>query len=187
MNELFDIQVHVQPTPNPRAFKFIVNREVKSRGNVTYNSAEECHNNELAKTLFTVDGVKQLYFFENIITVTFADGVDLLAAEDHIITLIKDKILAHDPNFSVEGDEQERREKLPANLRQIEEILDRTIRPALQGDGGDLEVVSLIDDQLSVRYQGACGTCPSSTMGTLMAIEGILKEQYDPDIQVVSV
>ena len=187
MNELFDIQVHVQPTPNPHAFKFIVNREVKARGNVTYNNPEECHNNELAKVLFSVEGVKQLYFFENVITVTFAEGVDLLSVEDRIVTLIKDKILAHDPSFSVEGDEQERREKLPVNLRQIEEILDRTIRPALQGDGGDLEVVSLIDDQLSVRYQGACGTCPSSTMGTLMAIEGILKEQFDPDIQVVSV
>jgi len=40
---------------------------------------------------------------------------------------------------------------------------------------------------LYVSYQGACGTCPSSTTGTLMAIEGILREQYNPEIEVIPV
>lgn len=187
MNDMFDIKIMVQPTPNPMAFKFIINREVKAQGKVSYNSIEECHNNDLAKALFEVPHVKQLYFFENVITVTFDSEVDYLAAEDHVQTIIRDRILAHDPNFKVEGDESERRAKLPPDVRQIEEILDRTIRPGLQGDGGDLEVVSLLDNELSIRYQGACGSCPSSTMGTLMAIEGILRDEYDPDIRVTPV
>jgi len=186
-DDLFDVKVMIQPTPNPDAFKFIVNREVKARGNVSYNNAEECHNNELARSIFSVESVEQVYFFENVITVTFAPAVDLLAAEDKIIQLIKEKILGHDPTFKVEGDEGERRAKLPPELQKIEEILDRTIRPYLQGDGGDIEVVSLVDGQLAVRYQGACGSCPSSTMGTLMGIESILREEFDPDIEVIPV
>src|SRR3712207_6893576 len=43
----------------------------------------------------------------------------------------------------------------------INEILDERIRPALAGDGGWLEVLSLKDDQLTIRYQGACGSCRS--------------------------
>ena len=60
---------------------------------------------------------------------------------------------------------------------QIEEILDRTIRPGLQADGGDIDVVSFADNELRILYQGACGGCPSSMMGTLDAIQGILREE----------
>ena len=67
---------------------------------------------------------------------------------------------------------------------QIEEILDRRIRPGLQGDGGDLKVLSYNDNVLLVQYQGACGTCPSSTTGTLEAIRAILQDEYDPEIEV---
>jgi NFU1 iron-sulfur cluster scaffold homolog, mitochondrial len=187
MNDFIDIKVLIQPTPNPNAYKFIVNREVKANGNVTYNTPEECGDNFLAKTLFSVEGIQQLYFFENIITATFGDGIDLMAAEQEGIDIIKNNILDHDPNFKVAGAEPKRRDNLSPDVKQIEEILDRTIRPGLQGDGGDLEIVSFIDNELAIRYQGACGTCPSSTMGTLMAIQGILKDEFDPDIEVIPV
>ena len=59
-------------------------------------------------------------------------------------------------------------------------------RPALAGDGGWLEVLSLKDDQLTIRYQGACGSCPSSLTGTLMAIERMIKDEVDPGIEVVA-
>jgi Fe-S cluster biogenesis protein NfuA len=50
-----------------------------------------------------------------------------------------------------------------------------------------LEVVDLKEKVLSIRYQGACGSCPSSLTGTLMAIEGMLKAEIDPDLEVVAV
>lgn len=186
-DEFFDVQVYVQPTPNPYALKFVCSREVKARGKVTYKSAEECHNNELARVLFSVPGVDQVHFFENVITVTFAPQADLLAGEKQIVPIIQMGLPSHDPAFKVEGDESERRASLPKDVQEIEEILDRTIRPGLQGDGGDLEIVSYVDNQLNVRYQGACGTCPSSTAGTLMAIASILRDQFDPDIEVIPV
>src|SRR5687767_14187308 len=72
-------------------------------------------------------------------------------------------------------------------LLQINEILDEKVRPALMGDGGYLEVLGLQDHTLSIRYQGACGSCPSSLTGTLMAIEGMLKQEVDPDLEVIAV
>jgi Fe-S cluster biogenesis protein NfuA len=72
-------------------------------------------------------------------------------------------------------------------LLQINEILDEKVRPALMGDGGYLEVLGLNEHTLSIRYQGACGSCPSSLTGTLMAIEGMLQQEVDPDLEVVAV
>src|SRR5260370_27465236 len=72
-------------------------------------------------------------------------------------------------------------------LLRINEILDEKVRPALMGDGGYLEIIDLQDHTLKIRYQGACGSCPSSLSGTLMAIEGMLKQEVDPDLDVVAV
>ena len=71
-------------------------------------------------------------------------------------------------------------------LKKINEILDQRVRPALAGDGGGLEVVDLKGNTLFIRYQGACGSCPSSIRGTLVAIENLLKRELDPTIEVVS-
>jgi NFU1 iron-sulfur cluster scaffold homolog, mitochondrial len=72
-------------------------------------------------------------------------------------------------------------------LAEIEAILDDRIRPYLAGDGGWLEVVDLTDKILQIRYEGACGSCPSSLTGTLMAIENMIKEEIDPEIEVIAV
>lgn len=70
-------------------------------------------------------------------------------------------------------------------LDEINLLLDQQIRPYLQGDGGDLHVLSLDGNRLVVHYQGACGTCPSSISGTLRGIENLLRT-IEPDIEVVA-
>ena len=71
-------------------------------------------------------------------------------------------------------------------LDKINEILDEQVRPYLQGDGGDLYVMGLEGHRLTVHYQGACGSCPSSISGTLAGIESLVR-QIDPEIEVVAV
>ena len=72
-------------------------------------------------------------------------------------------------------------------LDQINAILDERIRPGLAGDGGGIEIIGLNEKRLTIRYQGACGSCPSSFTGTLMAIESILQSEVDPELEVISV
>ena len=70
---------------------------------------------------------------------------------------------------------------------QVEEALGR-IRPALQADGGDVELVDISDDgTVSVRLKGACGHCPMSQMTLKMGIEKRLKEQVPGVKEVVAV
>ena len=49
------------------------------------------------------------------------------------------------------------------------------------------EVLKFEENKVYVSYQGACGTCPSSTTGTLMAIEGILKDEFNPSVEVIPI
>ncbi len=73
-------------------------------------------------------------------------------------------------------------------LAAIEEILDRDIRPGLNMDGGDLNIIDLEDGaKLTVRYQGACGSCGSSVGATLSFIEDAMRRQLFGGFQVVPV
>jgi Fe-S cluster biogenesis protein NfuA len=67
---------------------------------------------------------------------------------------------------------------------QVEAAL-ATVRPALQADGGDVELVEVTDDGIvKVRLQGACNGCPMAQMTLQMGIERILKEQV-PEVKSV--
>ena len=66
----------------------------------------------------------------------------------------------------------------------INALLDIAIRPALANDGGGINLLSVEDKTIKVHYQGACGSCPSSTTGTLQYIEQFLKEAIHPDVEV---
>lgn len=179
-----NLDVMVQPTPNPNALKFILDRPVKIEGNSTYTTPSQCGENKLALHLFAIRGVDQLHFFDNMITVTKFNYEDWEAIENQIIDCLKENITDHNPDYYDPDPEAERRKKLSPELLKIEEILDKTIRPGLQGDGGDIVALSYEDHILLVKYQGACGTCPSSATGTLEAIKSILRDEFDPEIDV---
>lgn len=68
----------------------------------------------------------------------------------------------------------------------VEEVL-KQIRPALQADGGDVELVDWNDGVVSLRLKGACSGCPMSAITLKMGIERLLKEKISDIKEVVSV
>lgn len=178
-----DVKMMVQPTPNPYAKKIIVNYDVKSTGKITFSTAEDCAHIPLAKAIYEIKSVTQVHFFENAITITIDGNVSWDDVLEEARRLIRTLLPSHQADF-LSPDELRRKEMSP-EIQQIEEILDRTIRPALQGDGGDLEVLSLEGNYLTIRYEGACGTCPSSVTGTLSAMQNILRAEFNPEIEVI--
>ncbi len=183
-----DTQLMIQSTPNPNALKFVLDKPVKTEGNITYKGIEAAEDNPLARAIFESDTyVREVYFFDNYITVTQDGNADWGNLESKIRTVILENFKNHNPDFSVTpskpesifiaGDQND--------LERINTILEQTIRPALQMDGGDVNVVGYKDNVVKIFYQGACGSCPSASMGTLYAIENILKEQFHPQVSVV--
>ncbi len=68
----------------------------------------------------------------------------------------------------------------------VEEVL-KEIRPALQADGGGVDLISVVDGVVSVKLTGACGGCPMSTMTLKMGIERVLKDKIPEVKEVVAV
>ena len=181
---LNEIEIHIQPTPNPNALKFILNTPVLNEGKATFASPEEAANLQIAKDLFQLNGIRELHLFDNYITVTFHDDKNSSQLRDEICAVIKTRMPVNDVNFQSKPTVQSRPVFESPELQRIQEILDNTVRSYLQSDGGDLEIISYNEKVLTIRYQGACGSCPSSVYGTLNAIQSILQDEFDPDIVV---
>ena len=77
-------------------------------------------------------------------------------------------------------------ETMALTLENVEKVLDE-LRPFLMADGGNVEVVELDGPIVKVRLQGACGSCPSSTMTLKMGIERKMRESIPEASEVVQV
>ena len=77
-------------------------------------------------------------------------------------------------------------ETMALTLENVEKVLDE-LRPFLMSDGGNVEVVELDGPIVKVRLQGACGSCPSSTMTLKMGIERKMRESIPEVSEVVQV
>ena len=180
----------IQETPNPNAVKFILREPLTNGVARQFTTSDEAQGDPLAKSLFEVGNVVSTFYMDNMVTVEkqdTADWDDLLPALAVPIRAAE-SVAANAPNAAaaVGGAIAAVTSDDPRLLR-INEILDEKVRPYLMGDGGYIEIIDLKEHTLSIRYQGACGSCPSSLSGTLMAIEGMLKQEVDPELEVVPV
>jgi NFU1 iron-sulfur cluster scaffold homolog, mitochondrial len=179
----------IEATPNPNAMKFTLREPLSWGMPHSYESAEQAKDDELARSLFAIEHVTNVFYVDRWLTVTQdgdADWNDLVrqiavplraapaASERSAAT-----VAAAKSSFEELGEDDRRR------LDEIELLLDEQIRPYLQGDGGDLHILGLEGNQLVVHYQGACGSCPSSISGTLRSIEALLRS-IEPEIEVVA-
>jgi Fe-S cluster biogenesis protein NfuA len=173
-----ELTVRTMPTPNPYALKFVISASFKKDGKATFNSATESDHLPLVRDMFAIEGVKQVHLFQNTLTVTHSGELDGDALSDKVNAVIQSRFAVHDPEFGEkEPEKKPRAQSADPVVQQIEEILDRTVRPGLQADGGDIEILGFENNELKILYQGACGGCPSSMMGTLDAIQGILRNE----------
>ena len=179
-----EYNVTAQPTPNPNALKFVLNVPVKSTDSAIFRRDDDAARVPLAAALMQLDGVAEVYFSGKFITVTQTGSANWDVLEAQVTAAILGNIASHDPDFDFSVRKSGGGAVISSEMAQINAILDSTIRPALQRDGGDLEVLALTGNVLTISYQGACGCCPHAAMGTLFAIQNILRDQYKPDIVV---
>ena len=173
----------VDLTPNPQALKFILNDRILNRETRSFQNITEAENDPLAKAIFDLGGVVSVFYMDRFITIEKEPDISWGKIQMPFVNFIK----TFDVNLIPEEQEASGTyENATETLKKINALLDRSVRPALAGDGGGLEVLDLQDKTLTIRYQGACGTCPSAIQGTLVAIENLVKREIDPAMEVVS-
>ncbi len=191
--------LRVQPTPNPNAFQFVINAPVIDAGTKTFANAEEAIGDPLAEALFQIYGVENIYLKESFVTITKLETVGWHTVFEKIGETIEEKIHYYNSLDKKEAAENKpetildkfHKEDYPNCSKEekkliIEAVLDQAIRPALSNDGGGVDVLGIEGNVINVHYQGACGTCPSSTTGTLSYIENFLKDTLHSDITVIA-
>ncbi|MCY4380507.1 MAG: NifU family protein [Proteobacteria bacterium] len=182
------INIRIQSTPNPRAQKYIVQESVKSSSKISYQEPDECQHVPLAHGLLQIPGVIQVHLFENVVTITQNGARNWQELDQLVEEIIDDLITDHDPDFVEHLNQSVTRDQdIPEHVRAIEDILDSTIRPSLQMDGGDVEVLDMSGDVVTVRYLGACGGCPSAFEGTLYAMQEAISDGLGKPVEVVAV
>lgn len=177
----------IERTPNPDAMRFVLGEPLTNGVTRSFENSGEAEHDELAKTLFSIDHVINVYYVDKYITVT-QDGK---AVWSELLRKLAPPIREAKPQLHITEDDEvhaskEVKESDDPRLIQINQLLDEQVRPYLLADGGGLKIVGLDGNRLKVHYQGACGTCPTATSGTLYAIESMVK-RIDPEIQVISV
>lgn len=181
----------IQETPNPNAVKFILKEPVSYGTSHSFKTPDAAADDKLAKSLFDVGDVVSVFYMDKMITVEKTDEADWDEILPALAVPIRaaDSVAAKNGNgaSSTVGGAIAAALSDDPKVREIEALLDERIRPYLAGDGGWLEIVGLDDNTLKIRYEGACGSCPSSLTGTLMAIENMIKDEIDPEIEVVAV
>ncbi|HOS60519.1 MAG TPA: NifU family protein, partial [Syntrophorhabdaceae bacterium] len=72
-------------------------------------------------------------------------------------------------------------------MRMVEEIIEREIKPSLKQDGGDIELIDIVDNRVLVATRGACATCQASQVTLKGFVEWKLKELVSPELIVEEV
>jgi len=182
----------IEPTPNPNAMKFILREPLTWGITRSYDKPELAIGDPLAMKLFDIEHVTNVFYVDHWITVTQDGGADWQELMRSLAVPIREapSADANSDKLAEQSDDALDPEKLSPEDRErldkINDMLDDQIRPYLQNDGGDLYIIGLEGNRLSVHYQGACGSCPSSLSGTLAGIENLLR-QIEPDIELVAV
>lgn len=173
--------LNFEPTPNPHAMKFNVDGRLIEGGSRSFDTPSAADGDRLATSLFALGKVVSVFYMPGFVTVNKspeADWGSLAPTIARVIETESDGLTGSGTGAAAPtGD---------AMLDRIQVVVDQQIRPALAGDGGGLEIVSLDGLTLTIRYQGACGSCPSSIAGTLSAIQNLLQAEVDERLTVVA-
>lgn len=179
--------IQTESTPNPATLKFLPGQTVLDLGTADFPSAEAAQKSPLARRIFAAGGVTGVFFGTDFVTVTKAEAT----AWDHVKPAILGAIMEHYQSGApvLEGEQAASGHKGHDGpdgdiVRQIKELLDTRVRPAVASDGGDIVFRGYRDGIVKLHMQGACSGCPSSTATLKSGIENLLRH-FVPGVEAV--
>lgn len=185
------VTVYAESTPNPSVLKFVCNK-VLVPSLFEFTSIEDAKPSPLATALFQFPFVKNIFMEKNFISITKFDIIEweeiTLQLREFIKNYVEEgKTILNDDapqklNKTEEAIEQ-KFEALDDTSKNIINILEEYIKPAVESDGGNIEFKSYDSNtkKVEVLLQGACSGCPSSTFTLKNGIESMLKEMLNDD------
>ena len=183
------IFIQTQTTPNPSSLMFQPGRDVYAEGSKNFASARGAMASPLAKRLFNIDGVTNVFFGLDFVTVTKSEEADWETVKPQTFEAIMnfyasgeavmDESALESSGTAIDEDDDE-------TVAMIKELLETRIRPAVAEDGGDIVFKSFDHESglVKVQLQGSCDGCPSSSVTLKSGIENMLMH-YVPQVKGV--
>ncbi|NMH87582.1 NifU family protein [Flavivirga algicola] len=189
------VTVYAESTPNPSAMKFVTNKKIVTTL-FEFTSIDEAKLSPLATELFHFPFVKSVFIDENYVSITkydIAEWQDItIQIREFIKNYIengKDVVLADAAETLQKTTKQldNHFETLDDTSKDIINILEEYVKPAVASDGGNIQFISYDENtkNVSVMLQGACSGCPSSTYTLKSGIENMLKEMLPGKVNMV--
>ena len=176
--------IQTQDTPNPATLKFIPGVPVMDQGTADFPAAESASSSPLARRLFQIDGVRGVFLGGDFVAVTKDEALDWFALKPSILAGIMEHYASGMPVVeSVDGAADDDVDD-DDTVKQIKQLLDTRVRPAVAMDGGDIVFQNFDDGIVTLQMRGACQGCPSSTATLKMGIENMLRH-YIPEVREV--
>jgi len=189
------VTIYAESTPNPSAIKFVANKKIVSAA-FEYTSIDEAKSSPFATELFHFPFVKNVFIDKNYVSITKHDAADwneiTMELREFIRNYIengKDILLASALEITKnnEASKEEEFEALDDISKEIVNILEEYVKPAVASDGGNIQFESYDAESKTVKVilQGACSGCPSSTITLKNGIENMLKEMLKGKVETV--
>jgi len=178
--------IQTEDTPNPETLKFMPGENVLKSGTADFSNIEASKVSPLASRLFEVEGVSRVFLGSDFISVTKDTSLEWNNLKPSILTGIMEHFSSGFPVLNSIDDNDSEVNNIEDNetVKQIKDLLETRVRPAVAMDGGDITFCSFEDGIVTLKMQGACAGCPSSNATLKMGIENMLKH-YIPEVTEV--
>lgn len=179
--------IQIDPTPNPRAKRFLPGTPLHDGAPFDAPDAETAQASPLAARLFAIEGVDGVMIGDDWISVALREAAAWDATGPTIALAIATHLAEGHPVLATSAPKARSWEAATPEeadlLERIDAVLATRVRPALAGDGGDAVLLGLTDGQgVRLRLQGACVGCPSSTITLKMGIENLLRHYFPGEV-----
>ena len=190
------VEVYAESTPNPNVQKFVTNK-LLSNQNIELSKREDAHEVPLAYELFEFPFVKEVFISDNYVSIQKSNDLEWFEINNALRDFLKE-YLQSDRRIVAEGYRSapqkgnENKEVFKTTddeiSKQIIAVLEEYIKPAVAGDGGNIQFLSYEEEtkEVNVLLQGACNGCPSSTITLKNGIEATLKQLLPGKIGAVN-
>jgi NFU1 iron-sulfur cluster scaffold homolog, mitochondrial len=193
--------VKTSETPNPLAIRFHLDCKAVESGSRSYPDAESAQADGTAAKLFELPHVTSVFYVGTTVTVNKDEDGDWNGLITPIADILEESISPAEAPKAADSEQEFDSHEAGAQIRRPEDffklsledqvahlnrIFDEMVRPGLAGDGGGLELMGIEGTTVRIHYEGACGSCPSSTSGTMMYIEGAIQRKAHPELTVAT-
>ena len=174
--------IQTEDTPNPNTLKFIPGVQVLEEGTYEFKDKDSSKISNLANLIFLINGIDRVFLATEFVSVTKNKDHNWEILKPLILTAIMDHYASGKKVIEkIQSNTNKSNDEDSEVVKQIKELIDQRVRPAVAMDGGDISFCSFENGVVTLQMKGACAGCPSSTATLKMGIENMLRH-YIPEV-----